>query len=76
MEFPMQESIAWLPPLLHGIFPTQGLNPSFLCLLHWQVDSLPLVTWGAPYMRLLLDKPQLQPGLPEPLLPSSPEPRG
>ena len=25
--------------LLYGIFPTQGLNP---CLLHWQVDSLPL----------------------------------
>ena len=25
--------------LLRGIFPTQGLNP---CLLHWQLDSLPL----------------------------------
>ena len=25
--------------LLQGIFPTQGSNP---CLLHWQVDSLPL----------------------------------
>ena len=25
--------------LLQGIFPTQGLNP---CLLHWQLDSLPL----------------------------------
>ena len=29
--------------LLQGIFPTQGSNPCFLCLLHWQVDSLPLV---------------------------------
>ena len=26
--------------LRQGIFPTQGLN---LCLLHWQVGSLPLV---------------------------------
>ena len=28
--------------LLQGVFPTQGLNPNLLCLLHWQVDSLPL----------------------------------
>ena len=28
--------------LLQGIFPTQGLNPCLLCLLHWQVSSLPL----------------------------------
>ena len=28
--------------LLQGIFPTQGLNPGLLSLLHWQVDSLPL----------------------------------
>ena len=27
--------------LLKGIFLTQGLNLSFLSLLHWQVDSLP-----------------------------------
>ena len=26
--------------LLQGIFPTQGLNPHFLHLLHWQADSL------------------------------------
>jgi len=32
--------------LLQGIFPTQGLNPCLLCLLHWQGDSLPLVTPG------------------------------
>ena len=24
-----------------GIFLTQGLSPCLLCLLHWQVDSLP-----------------------------------
>ena len=29
--------------LLQGIFPTQELN---LCLLHWQVDSLPLPHLG------------------------------
>ena len=28
--------------LFQGIFPIQGLNPSLLYLLHWQVDSLPL----------------------------------
>ena len=27
--------------LLQGIFPTQGSNPQLLCLLHWQVGSLP-----------------------------------
>ena len=27
--------------LPQGIFPTQGSNPHLLCLLHWQVDSLP-----------------------------------
>ena len=29
--------------LLQGIFQTQGSNPCLLCLLHWQVGSLPLV---------------------------------
>ena len=33
--------------LLRGIFPTQGLT---LCLLHWQVDSLP----GKPYLTTYL----------------------
>ena len=28
--------------LLQGTFPTQGLDPSLLGLLHWQADSLPL----------------------------------
>ena len=35
--------------LLQGIFPTQGLNPRFLCLLHWQVGSLPLALPGKPH---------------------------
>ena len=32
--------------LLQGIFPTQGLNPPLLLLLHWQAGSLPLVPPG------------------------------
>ena len=34
--------------LLQGIFPTQGLNPCLLCLLHWQAGSLPPVLPGKP----------------------------
>ena len=34
--------------LLQGIFPTQGSNPCLLCLLHWQLGSLPLAPPGKP----------------------------
>ena len=34
--------------LLQGIFLTQELNPDLLCLLHWQVGSLPLEPPGSP----------------------------
>ena len=34
--------------LLQRIFPSQGLNSSLLHLLHWWVDSLPLVPPGEP----------------------------
>ena len=34
--------------LLQGIFPTQGSNLHLLCLLHWQVGSLPLKPPGKP----------------------------
>ena len=34
--------------LLQGIFLTQGLNPLLLCLLHWQVGSLPLAPLRKP----------------------------
>ena len=45
--------------LLQGIFPTQGLNPCLLHLLHWQAGSLPLAHWEAPiytcvYVHILL----------------------
>ena len=32
--------------LLQGIFPTQGLKPCLLDLLHWQAGSLPLCHVG------------------------------
>ena len=32
--------------LLQGIFPTQGSDVHLLCLLHWQLDSLPLSRLG------------------------------
>ena len=35
--------------LLQGIFPAQGLNLHLLCLLLWQVGSLPLALPGKPY---------------------------
>ena len=35
------------PFLLQGMFLTQGSNPHLLCLLHWQVNSLPLVPSGS-----------------------------
>ena len=34
--------------LLQGIFPTQGLNPCLLGLLHWQAYSLSLAPSGKP----------------------------
>ena len=50
----------WNPPgkntgvgcytLLQGIFPTLGLNPHLLCVLHWQVGALPLVLPGKPQL--------------------------
>ena len=40
-------------PSSKKIFPTQGSNPHLLCLLHWQVSSLPTAPPGKP---LLLHK--------------------
>ena len=39
-DFPGNSTAVGCHFLLQGIFPTQGLNPCFLHLLHWQVDSL------------------------------------
>ena len=47
MEFSRQEY--WSNHfLLQGIFPTKGLNPSVLCLLHRYGDSLPPHHLGSP----------------------------
>ena len=43
-----------------GIFPTQGLNPYLLCLLHCQVDSLPLSHLGSPQWHWREIKPLTQ----------------
>ena len=42
MGFSRQESWSGGHSLLEGIFLTQGSNPRLSCLLHRQVDSLPL----------------------------------
>ena len=39
--------------LLQGIFLTQGSNACFLCLLHWQVDSLLTAPPGKPLHQYL-----------------------
>ena len=39
--------------LLQGIFPTQGLNLSLSCLLHWQLGSLPAEPPGKPFLLLV-----------------------
>ena len=44
-DFPSKNTGVSCHFLLQGIFPTQGSN---LCLLHWQVDSLPLLPPGKP----------------------------
>ena len=48
MGFSRQEYWMGCHSLLQGIFPTQGSNLCILCLLHWQVGSLPLVPPGKP----------------------------
>ena len=45
-DFPGKNPGAGCHFLLRGIFPTQGSNLHLLCLLHWQVDSLPQAPRG------------------------------
>ena len=49
-DFPGKNTGVGCHFLLEGIFPTLGLNPRLLCLLHWQVDSLPLHHLVSPLM--------------------------
>ena len=54
---------------LQGIFPSQGSKPRLLCLLNWQVDSLPLShlegTLLARLVRSMRSGPQHLPGKPQ-----------
>ena len=45
--FPDKNTGTGYHALLQGIFPTQGLNPFLLWLLHWQEDSLLLGHLGS-----------------------------
>ena len=47
-DFPGKSTGASCHFLLQGIFPAQRSNLHFLCLLHWQVDSLSLAPPGKP----------------------------
>ena len=49
MWFSRQEYWSGFHFLLQGIFPTQGSNPCFLPLLHWQAGSLPAEPPGKPH---------------------------
>ena len=48
MEFPVKHTGVGRQFLLQGVFPTQGLNPRVLCVLHWQADSSSLAPPGKP----------------------------
>ena len=46
-----ERTLEWVAvPSSRGIFPTQGLNPCLLCLLHWQLGSLPRAPPGKPIL--------------------------
>ena len=47
-DFPGKNTGVGCHALLQGVFPTQGLNPRLLCLLRWQVGSLPVAPPGKP----------------------------
>ena len=49
--------------LLQGNVPIRGCNPCLLCLLHWQVESLPL----SHLKSLIIGGLVLKPGIPNPL---------
>ena len=49
MGFSRQEYWGGLPCLPPGDLPNPGIEPTSLCLLHWQVGSLPLAPPGNPH---------------------------
>ena len=56
MEFSRQEYQSGLPFPIPGDLPDPGIEPAFLCLLHWQADSLPLSHLGSPNISIVLSK--------------------
>ena len=62
--FSRQEYCSGLPPLLQD-FPDPGVKPSLLCLLHWQVDSLPLALAAKPLQVHLALRSSMNCNLPE-----------
>ena len=49
-DFPGKNTGVGCHVLLQGILLIQRANPHLLCLLHWQVGSLPLAPPGKPWM--------------------------
>ena len=54
MGFSRQEYWSGLPFPSPGDLPNPGIEPSLLCLQHWQMDSLPRAPPGKPYFVTLL----------------------
>ena len=52
-DFPSKNTGVGCNFLLQGIFPIQESNLHVLCLLHWQVDSLPRAEVGSPLCGLV-----------------------
>ena len=50
IEFSSKNTGVGCHALLQGTFLTQGSNLRLLCLLHWQVGSLPLTPPGKPHV--------------------------
>ena len=48
MEFSRQEYWSVLPFPTPGDLSDPGIEPGYLCILHWQVGSLPLCHLGSP----------------------------
>ena len=55
MEFSRQEYWSGLSFPFPGIFPTQGLDPRLLHLMHWQADCLALCYLGNKSQKRLSD---------------------
>ena len=53
-DSPGKNTLVGCHALFQGIFLTQGSNTHLLCLLHWQVGSLPLVPLESPMHNALL----------------------